>query len=433
MKKDVIIQYMSFLIVRRVLVNSSAYKGNIQKKSSKKAQVWLIVLGIIIIGANLRAPLTSVGPLVGLIRDDLHISNTLAGMLTTVPLLAFAVLSAVVPKLGRKYGVERVVFTALIFLSVGIIVRSTSGAVNLYIGTAILGFAIAICNVLLPSLIKRDFSKQMGTMTGIYSISMNLCGAIASGISIPLAIGAGLKWQGALGVWGALSLISIFLWMPQLRGQSKQVTVAASNKVMNKKVNVWRSLLAWQVTLFMGVQSLIFYVLITWLPEILKHQGIDSSQSGWYLSIMQLAVLPFTFIVPIIAGRMSNQFALVGITTGLFMTGTLGLLYGSSGSMLLWIIILGVAGGCSFSLSMMFFGLRTEDAHQAAELSGMAQSVGYFLAATGPVLIGFLHDATNSWTLPLLILVGASLLLLVFGAGAARNRLVGQIKGSSKA
>lgn len=178
----------------------------------------------------------------------------------------------------------------------------------------------------------------------------------------------------------------------------------------------------------MGIQSMIFYVLIAWLPEILKQQGIDSSQSGWYLSIMQLALLPFTFIVPVIAGRMSSQRSLVTITTILLLTGTLGLLYGSTNIILLWIIILGIGGGFAFGLSMMFFGLRTENAHQAAELSGMAQSIGYLLAAIGPALIGYLHDATNSWTLPLLILLGASVLLFMFGIGAARNQFVGAPK-----
>ncbi|MGC5772686.1 CynX/NimT family MFS transporter [Paenibacillus pabuli] len=397
---------------------------NKQNKKAVPSSIGLIILGIIFIAANLRTPLTSVGPLVSLIRDDVHISNTLAGLITTVPLLAFALLSPLVPKLGRRYGVERIILIALIILTVGIVIRSISGAANLFIGTAILGFAIAVCNVLLPSIIKRDFPDKIGSMTGVYSISMSLCGAIASGISVPLAVNAGLKWQGALGIWGILSFISILCWLPQLRNQTKH-TATTSQHMASNDVNVWRSPLAWQVTLFMGIQSMVFYVLIAWLPEILKEQGIGSNQSGWYLSIMQLALLPFTFIVPVIAGRMSSQRLLVVITTILLITGTLGLLYGSSNIILLWIIILGIGGGFAFSLSMMFFGLRTENAHQAAELSGMAQSIGYLLAAIGPALIGYLHDATNSWNLPLFILLGASVALFLVGIGAARNRSVG--------
>ncbi|OUS77740.1 transporter [Paenibacillus sp. MY03] len=383
----------------------------------------LIILGIIVIAANLRTPLTSVSPLVSLIRDDLHISNTSAGLITTVPLLAFALLSPLVPKLGQRYGIERIIMIALLFLTVGIVIRSLSGAANLFIGTAILGFAIAVCNVLLPSIIKRDFPNKIGSMTGIYSISMNLSGAIATGISVPLAVNAGLKWQGSLGIWGILSFVSILCWLPQLRNQTKQTTTS-SQQMANNDVNVWKSLIAWQVTLFMGIQSMVFYVLIAWLPEILKQQGIDPNQSGWYLSIMQLVMLPFAFIVPVIAGRMSSQRFLVVITTFLLLTGTIGLLYGSPNMILLWIIMLGIGGGFAFSLAMMFFGLRTENAHQAAKLSGMAQSIGYLFAAVGPALIGYLHDATNSWNLPLFILLGASVLLFLVGIGAARNRFV---------
>ncbi|MNO37132.1 putative transporter YycB [compost metagenome] len=395
----------------------------------KQATFWFMIVGIIFIAANLRAPLTSVGPLVSLIRENVHISNTLAGLITTVPLIAFALLSPFVPKLGRRYGVERIILISLIFLVIGIAVRSLSGAVTLYVGTAVLGFAITICNVLLPSLIKREFPQQMGTMTGVYSVSMNLCGAIASGISVPLAVGAGLNWQGALGVWGILSVISILFWVPQLKAPAKSAAVASSSSAGNNhQVNIWRSPLAWQVTLFMGLQSTIFYVLVAWLPEILKDQGISSSQSGWFLSVLIMASLPFAFIVPVIAGRMPNQRLLVVITTILLLIGTLGLLYGSIHMVLFWAIILGIGAGFAFGLSMMFFGLRTRSAHQAAELSGMAQSIGYLLAAMGPALIGYLHDATHSWSVPLLILVGASALLCLVGLGAARNQFVGSEK-----
>lgn len=396
-------------------------------RTRKQATFWFMILGIIFISANLRAPLTSVGPLVSMIRENVHISNTLAGLITTVPLIAFALLSPFIPKLGHRYGVERIILISLIVLTMGIAVRSLSGVVTLYVGTAVLGFAIAICNVLLPSLIKREFPQQMGTMTGVYSVSMNLCGAVASGISVPLAVGAGLNWQGALGVWGILSVISIIVWLPQLKAPAKPAAIASSAG-NNHQINIWRSPLAWQVTLFMGIQSTIFYVLVAWLPEILKDQGISSNQSGWFLSILIIASLPFAFIVPVIAGRMSNQRLLVIITTILLLVGTLGLLNSSIHLFSIWVIVLGIGAGFAFGLSMMFFGLRTQSAHQAAELSGMAQSIGYLLAAIGPALIGYLHDATHSWSVPLLTLVGASALLGMVGLGAARNQFVDSAK-----
>ena len=399
-----------------------------QTKVRQQAAPWVILLGIIFITVNLRAPLTSVGPLVELIRNDLHISNTLAGMITTLPLLAFAFFSPFVPKLGKRFGVEWILFISIIFLTLGIILRSFSGIANLYIGTAVLGLAIAVCNVLLPGLIKREYSERIGLMTGVYAISMNLFGAIASGISVPVAVGLGFEWQGALGIWGILSFLSILFWIPQLkRGSIKKTTIHPQAR--NHGVNLWRSPLAWQVTLFMGLQSTLFYVLVAWLPEILKSKGIGLDQSGLFVSIMQLTVLPVTFIAPILAGRMSNQRLLVTIASVCFFTGNVGLLYGSLNFIVLWIILLGMGAGFTFGLAMIFFSLRTDTSGQAAELSGMAQSVGYLLAAMGPMLFGYLHDLTDSWQIPLQILVGVSLLLFIVGLGAGRNKKVGSDYG----
>ena len=198
-------------------------------KARRKSAPWIMIVGIIFIAVNMRAPLTSVGPLIELIRDHLYISNTLAGMITTLPLLSFAFFSPFVPKLGQRFGVERVLFISIITLTVGILLRSFSGIANLYVGTAVLGLAIAVCNVLLPSLIKREYPKRIGLMTGVYSISMNLFGAIASGIGIPIAVGLGYGWQGALGIWGILSFVSILFWLPQVRSRSmKNPTVDTS-------------------------------------------------------------------------------------------------------------------------------------------------------------------------------------------------------------
>ncbi|KAA9029916.1 CynX/NimT family MFS transporter [Niallia endozanthoxylica] len=395
------------------------------KAESKSRAAWIILVGIIFIAINLRAPLTSVGPLVDSIRDHLHISNTLAGMITTVPLLAFAFFSPFVPKLARRFGAEGVLLVSIILLTIGISLRSVSGVATLYIGTAVLGLAIAAGNVLVPSLIKREFPEKIGLMTGVYSISMNLFGAIASGISVPVAIGLGYGWQGALGVWGILSFVSILFWLPQMKRRSDRTSASVSHHTDNQQVNIWRSPLAWQVTLFMGLQSMVFYVLVTWLPELLKQQGLNAEQAGWLLSIMQITVLPVTFIAPILAGRMSNQRLLVAITALCLFTGNIGLLYGSMEWILLWVVILGLGAGFSFGLAMVFFGLRTRNAQQAAELSGMAQSVGYLLASTGPTLFGYLQELTNSWTTPLLLLVGASVFIFIVGMGAGRNLFVG--------
>lgn len=383
--------------------------------------VWILVVGIIFVGITLRAPLTSVGPLIGTIKEDLQISNTLAGTITTLPLLAFAVFSPFAPKLSRRFGVERMILYSMALLTIGILLRSLPGGA-IWLGTGLLGLAISFCNVLLPGLIKRDFPDKMGMMTGAYSVSMNLCGAIASGLSVPLAIGFGLGWQVSLGLWAVLSSLSLLLWLPQVRKRDSQQTIQRDAKA--KPVRLWRSPLAWQVTFFMGIQSLFFYIIITWLPEILVSRGASTEQAGWQLSIMQLSVLPFTFVIPILAGRSSDQRPLVIITATLLLAGALGLAFGGLQASYIWTISLGVGAGSAFSLSMMFFGLRTRTLQEAAELSGMAQAVGYLLAAIGPMFFGFLHDVTGDWKVPLLVLAGAAILFLLTGLGAGRNRYV---------
>ncbi|MFB6803861.1 CynX/NimT family MFS transporter [Peribacillus butanolivorans] len=394
-----------------------------QTKIDLKPRIGLLIIGIILIGANLRAPLTSVGPLVTSIRDNLGISNTLSGSLTTLPLLAFALLSPFAPKLARRFGMELTLFISLILLTVGIGIRSIGGVTTLFLGTILIGLAIAIGNVLLPSLIKHNFARNIGLMTGIYAVSMNLCGAIGSGISIPISSLSGLGWAGALGCWGILSLITVFFWMPQLKKPFKSdKNEQTVQKVKN--INLWRSGLAWQITLFMGLQSFIFYTVITWMPEILEQKGLNADEAGWMLSIMQLAVIPITFIVPILAGRLQSQRLLVVPPVIFLFVGIFGILYGSTQLIPVCMILIGVGVGTIFSLSMMFFSLRTQSTHEATELSGMAQSFGYLLAAVGPVLFGGLHDITHSWTIPLLMLIVVSALIFIVGMRAGKNEYV---------
>ncbi|MDZ5722209.1 MFS transporter, partial [Bacillus sp. SXabc123] len=383
---------------------------------------WPIIIGIVLISLTMRSPLTSVGPLVGLIRESLGLSHTAAGLLTTLPLLAFSLLSPFTPILARRFGMERIILYALVLLMVGIAVRSLTATVPLFAGTVLLGLAIAVCNVLIPSLVKRDFSHNVGLMTGLYSVSMNLCGAVASGVSVPLARNLGFGWNGALGIWGLLALVAALFWFPKARASHASAVITTSSASTRR--SLWRSPLAWMITLFMGLQSLLFYVLIAWLPEIMTSRGLSEDSAGWMLSLFQFASLPVSFIVPIVAGRMKNQHLLVVIMTVLFFVSLSGLYFGDNALILLWTILLGIAGGCAFSLAMIFLSLRTKDASDAASLSGMSQSVGYLLAATGPTLFGLLHDVTASWNLPILLLLMVSILLFIFGLGASKNHTV---------
>ncbi|MEK3889813.1 CynX/NimT family MFS transporter [Bacillus sp. FSL K6-3431] len=389
--------------------------------NNNKKYSLLLLVGIVLVGSNLRVPLTSAGALIPLIRDDLGISNALIGTITTLPLLAFALLSPFAPKIANRIGMELTIALSLILLIIGIAIRSLSGSLFLFAGTILIGLAIAFGNVLIPGIVKMNFPLKIGLMTGIYAIFMNLFGALGSGISVPISSIGNFGWQGALGIWGILTFVSLIIWLPQLRKNNKN---EKTNVKIEKKNSLWRSPLAWKITIFMGGQSLMFYTLITWLPDILNSNGYNSNTAGWMVSLMQFALIPATFIVPVIAEKMKNQVVLSIVTASLFFIGFAGLLQGSPALVPFWAILLGIAGGSAFSLSMMFFTLRSKDGKEAAELSGMAQSFGYLLAAVGPVLVGALHDMTDSWMAPLLLLILISIVLFIVGIGSGKEGYV---------
>lgn len=394
----------------------------LEKTDESKFTIWMLFIGIILVGANLRSPLTSVGSLMALIRDDLVISNTVAGTITTLPLLAFAFISPFAPKISKHLGMERTIFLSLLVLLAGIIIRSFFGLSFLFIGTLLIGLAIAFGNVLIPGFIKINFPFRVGIVMGFYAVSMNVFGALGSGLSVPLSSIGNLGWQGALAIVAIPVTIAILFWLPQVRKTAEPIT--ASNSPKAETLNLWRSPLAWAITLFMGLQSLIFYTLITWLPEILHLHGYTPSVAGWMLFLMQFALIPITFIIPVVAERMKNQKILSGLTGIFFILGIVGVLLGYKTLIPFAVILIGMASGSAFSLCMMFFSLRTTDGHQAAEMSGMAQSFGYLLAAIGPTLFGALHDLTKGWTVPLLMLIVLAGVIFIVAIIAGEDRVI---------
>ena len=383
----------------------------------------LLVLGIVLLAANLRPALTGVAPLIGQIRADTGISNGVAGLLTTLPLLAFALLSPIAPRVARRFGMERALLASLLVLAAGILLRGAGAVAALLSGTAILGAAIAVGNVLLPGLVKREFPERAGLMTSVYSASLGISAALAAGVSIPLAQLAGIGWRGALAVWALPALLAGAAWLPQLGRNDRPADPSARNA---PAVNdLWRSPLAWQVTLFMGLQSLAYYVTLTWLPEILQAEGMSASRAGWMLGLSQAVAIVTMFLAPMIAERRPSQRGVVAVAVGASGVGVLGLLVAGYAASAVWVVLLGLGQGASFSLALTFFALRASDPGHAAALSGMAQSVGYLLAAGGPLLFGVLRDATGSWKVPLALLLTVTACLLIAGLGAARDAHVG--------
>lgn len=381
----------------------------------------LLLFGIIFIAFNLRPAITSVGPLIGLIREDTGISNGAAGLLTTLPLLAFAALSPAAPAASQRFGKEAMIFAGLLLLSAGILLRATGFIPPVYAGTALAGGGIAICNVLLPGIVKERFPEHVGIMTGTYTTSMVLLAGAASGLSLPITNGFELKWNISLGTWGLLCLPALLFWVPQLRRNAG----STSSSENDGAGSVWRSKLAWQVTLFMGLQSFLFYCLITWLPEILQARGIEPSAAGWMLSVMQFIGFPLSFFIPVFAARLPNQKGIVAGISALYLIGFAGLfIHGSFLLLMASVLLFGLAQGAALSLSLTLLGLRAETASQASRLSGMAQSFGYLLAAAGPFTIGLLFDVFHSWTPALFIFLLITVMMLWAGAGAGRDRYI---------
>lgn len=385
-----------------------------------KKQSLILFIGILLIGASLRAPITSVGIALPSIKDTLNLSNTSVSLITIIPLLSFAVISLFAAKISHKFGLERTVFGALILICIGIALRAITGVSWLYVGTILIGVGIAFGNVLTPGIIKMNFPLRIGIMTGYYTVVMNIFGSVSSYVTAPLV--KHFNYNIAISLIGIVTFIGIITWSFQL---NKYDTVNSSQTTTN--INVWKSPLSWQITLLMGGQSMIFYSLINWLPEFLLSHGTPINEAGIYLSILQLAIIPLTFVTPIFAEKMKNQ-VLITFVTGLLFV--LGILMLQPNWAFLGIILIGVASGLAFGLVNTFFGLRTENGLTAAKLSGMSQSVGYLFAAIGPLLFGILHDATNSWNMSFGILLVTSIIIMIIGSRAGRNITIEQTLGA---
>lgn len=385
----------------------------------------LVIIGIVIVAINLRPGMTAVGPLLGIIRDDIGLSNWSAGLLTSLPLVAFAIISPVVPRLGVRFTNERTMIIGLALLVIGISVRSISMMIFLFIGTILVGLGIAICNVLLPGVVKEKFPAKVALMTSVYSTTMGVFASFSSGLSIPFARGLGWGWQVSLLVWTIPALIGIIIWA-LLSKKNRENNQVEMRFVSSDNWRIWRSPLAWQVALYMGLQSSLFYVSISWLPEIFHSHGVSMNTAGWLLSYTQLIGMPVSFFIPVIAGRLkSQQIVVLGLGV-CSISGFLGLLLfgGNYIAMMISTTLIGISLGGTFALALTFLGIRAEKAEDAAELSGMAQSVGYSFAAVGPVLIGFLFDLSKGWQVPLIVLVIIAIFVVLFGMGAGRNRYV---------
>ncbi|MET7418945.1 MFS transporter [Dactylosporangium sp. NPDC005555] len=387
-----------------------------------RARTGLLVIGILLIATNLRAALTSVGPVLDDVRADLGLTATAAGVLTALPLLAFAGFSPVAPLVARRLGLERTIGLGLAVLAAGIVLRSLPVTGGIWVGTVAIGASIAFFNVLLPSLVKRDFPDRVAQLSGGYSATQSIVAAIASGVAVPIAGQSTAGWRIALGCWVGLTVIAAAVWLPRLRTRPPGADSAAGTTAAHR--SPWGSAVGWQVTLFMGLQSLVFYVMVAWLPTIEQDHGVSATTAGWHLFLYLIAAVAANLTAPHLMRRLPDQRLVALLCAALILLGAGGLLL-APGLSVVWLFSAGFGAGTSLVLCLSLFSMRAVDHRQAAALSGMAQSIGYLLAACGPVLIGALRDASGSWTLPLATVCALTAIMGAFAVLAGRDRVIG--------
>ncbi|MBI0133644.1 MFS transporter [Snodgrassella sp. W8132] len=386
-------------------------------KTQHRLSLFVAILALAFV---LRGPLTGVGPLLQNIQTQLQISSTLAGMLTTVPLLTFGLFSIFIPRLAARLGSEQMVFFALWILTLGLVLRCGSGLFLLLTGTALLSCAIAVGNVLIPSMVKQYFPFKMGLVTALYALVMNMGGAAGSALSAPLAHSNLWGWRGALVIWVLPALMAMVIWW--LPFKAANAVPKAAVRARQVKIHLWRNPLAWQVTLFMGFQSFLFYSTVSWLPQIVAKAGVSATEAGGWLGLMQLVMIPTNLLIPIYAARLKQQHWIGSMCGVALILSVLLLMSPWRSCYFPAVLLLGLGISGAFCLSMMFFSLRSSSVTEGVLLSGMAQTCGYLFAAVGPVLMGALHDMMHSWFPALCLMFIAAVVITVSGWNAGKDR-----------
>jgi CP family cyanate transporter-like MFS transporter len=400
----------------------------------------LLVIGVLALAFNLRSAITSLPPIFPELGSALHFSAASLSLLAAIPVLCFGVFSGLGAPLSRRFGEERVLGFALVVLATGLLIRSLSPAIGLFPGTVVVGAAIALLNVLLPSLVKRRMPERAGLMIGLYLLMLSSGAIVASLLAVPVfnAAGAGTTAGSAavrltLGLWAGPALLAAVAWLPQFRhrtvpdemraalGGSSELVPAARQA---GPLAMGRSALAWQVTLFMGLQSLTYYATLSWFPTMFRDRGVSAVHAGDLLALMNLGNAVTCLLIPVLAQRAADQRKLAAASMMATAIGLAGAVFGPAGLAAGSILLLGLGQGATLGLAIFYTMARAPDPVTAASLSAFAQGGGYLIASTGPLVIGFLHAATGGWIVPGLVLLGLVALQLITGWLAGRALMV---------
>ncbi|CAM3914764.1 2-nitroimidazole transporter [Pseudomonas reidholzensis] len=397
-----------------LLIDAEADDEQVQQQAPVVPRPWLLLLGLVLVALNLRPALSSMSPVLGQVADGLGLSAAQAGLLTTLPVLCLGLFAPLAPILARRFGSERVILGILLTLALGIVVRSAFGATGVFVGSLMAGASIGIIGVLLPGIVKRDFPQHAGTLTGVYTMALCLGAAMAAGATVPLSQQLGESWAMGLGFWMIPALLAMLVWLPQARQGH------GAHKVAYRVRGLWRDPLAWQVTLYMGLQSSLAYIVFGWLPSILIGRGLSPTEAGLVLSGSVIVQLISSLSAPWLATRGKDQRLAIVVVMLVTLAGLFGCLYAPISGLWGWAVLLGLGQGGTFALALTLIVLRSKDAQVAANLSSMAQGVGYTLASMGPFAVGLVHDLTGGWAAVGWIFAVLGVGAIVFGLQAGR-------------
>jgi MFS transporter, CP family, cyanate transporter len=392
-----------------------------------RSSEWILLAGVVLVAINLRPAAASIGPLIGRIERDTGLSSGWASALTTLPVLCFGALAPLAPVLAKRFGVRSSIAGAMVVLLAGIAMRLLPGISFLFVGTALAGSAIAIGNVLLPVLVRRDFSGRTATVMALYSTALIGFAALAAGVSVPIADAFGGGWKGGLGIWAVPAAVAALVWAPRLWRRDASAVQVAGPGGTHERIPVTALLrrpLAWQVTLFFALQSGGFYATLAWLPSIYESHGASQAHAGLLLSLTMVVGLITGVTVPGLAGRSADQRPLMIGCCALTAAGLAGVLLAPMSAPYVWTVLLGLGQNAAFPLALMLIVTRAGNVSYTQALSTMTQSVGYVLGAFGPLAVGAIHGATNSWTPSLILLLVLVVPELVIGLAAARDRVL---------
>ncbi|MGW0997931.1 CynX/NimT family MFS transporter [Streptomyces sp. NPDC002523] len=393
------------------------------------ARAWttrLVVAGIVLAAVNLRPAITSLGALLEEVRDGLGMSGSVAGLLTSVPPLCFAIFGVTAPRLARRFGPAAVVCAGMAAITAGLLIRPFVGNTAGFLAASALALmGIAVSNVLMPVIVKRWFPDRVGSMTGLYSMALALGTSLAAAVTVPMTDALGGSWQSGLAVWAGLSAAAVVPWLPLVRDRgttpARQATPAAQEP--QAPLRITRSRTAWALAVFFGLQATAAYITMGWMAQIFRDSGVPASTAGLLLAVTMVMGVPLAFVIPRLATRLPHQ-GPIALALGVCgLAGYAGLYFAPAAGAWAWALLLGVSN-CAFPLALTMVGMRARTGPGVVQLSAFAQSTGYLISIPGPLLVGVLYQQSGGWGVPIALMAGLMLPQMAVGFLAGRDRTV---------